>query len=495
MVITTGVLWSDLVLAARQGGPARPGREFRGKDRRGDRAEDETAATAGAEINSKLQVVLNVANEGGKLEPKEIEIAKRTLLESRKYLKDFTEVEQCDYYLLSAWMNYFAGNYRRALGEANKASKANPDDGDATATQIALSMLNNEFLPVADRTKDQEEITIFGTEGAGQETGGEGHIGRTLDFNLNFIKGNVLGNKVSNLELSCLNGSNLSYDAGNETFCMIIWKTGPSEASETTTRTESFPVYGAMEPGGYGGPRSPGGRRGRTGRRTVEDASAQMLAFSDLFLAHYENPRFRFVGINLDSPDSKIKVMETLLESPWPWAQAMATDPANKAISQFAEMKIRQPTLVIAQPGGTVFYAGPASGFLPKILLNYVSSATESATGSHKTETSTMRKRSATSTTDTLEEQAKKHQDETSAWSDETEEDEINPHAENLYQMALVHQRSGRVLGYGRMVEYCRKIQGLYPDSPQAKKTKELLRQLPEKEQKKYKVTDEEKGL
>jgi len=50
-------------------------------------------------------------------------------------------------------------------------------------------------------------------------------------------------------------------------------------------------------------------------------------------------------------------------------------------------------------------------------------------------------------------------------------------------------------LGYGRMVEYCRKIQGLYPDSPQAKKTKELLRQLPEKEQKKYKVTDEEKGL
>ena len=87
------------------------------------------------------------------------------------------------------------------------------------------------------------------------------------------------------------------------------------------------------------------------------------------------------------------------------------------------------------------------------------------------------------------------HDEEYSDWSSEETEDEVNPHAENLYQMALVHQKSGRILGYGRMVDYCRRIQELYPDSPQAERSKELLRQLPESERKKYNITDKEMGL
>jgi len=496
VAITAVVLWSDWALAQRRigapGGATRPTREYRGRERRGEREEADTALTASADINSKLQIILNVVNEGGRLEPKEIEIAKRSLRDNRKFLKDFTEPEQCEYYLLGAWMNYFAGYYRRALGEANKACKANPDDGDAMATQIALSMLNNDFQTVAEQTKGREEITIFGAEGGARGAGQESRTGRMLDFNLDFIKGGVLGNKVSNLKLTCLNGSSLSYEADRDVVCLIIWKTEIDKSTETPIRVEP----GNMDMSFGAGPRG-GTRRGRTGRRSVEDASEQMLAFSELFLAYYENPQIRFVGLNTDSLENKTKVMETLLENSWPWAQTMVAEPANKAVLQFADMKIRQPTLVIAQAGGTVFYAGPAAGFLPKMLLNYVTGVTEQQAEAQETKTPIIQRGSTTPAAESLEGQAKNHQDKPSAWPEpeEAEEEQINPHADNLYQMALVHKKSGRVLGYGRMVDYCRQIQELYPDSPQAEKAKELLRQLPEQERKKHKITDEEMRL
>jgi hypothetical protein len=488
--ITAVVLWPDWAVAQRRiGAPGGATREYRGRDRRGEREETDTAVTASEDINSKLQIILNVVNEGGSLEPKEIEIAKRSLLENRKFLKDFTETEQSEYYLLSAWMNYFAGYYRRALGEANKACKANPDDGDAMATQIALSMLNNEFHTVAEQTKGREEITIFGAEIGARGAGQESRTGRTLDFNLDFIKGGVLGNKVSNLKLTCLNGSSLSYIPDKEVICLVIWKTELDKSTEAPIRVEPGNLDMTFGAGPRGGP-----RRARTSRRSVEDASEQMLAFSELFLEYYENPQLRFVGLNTDSLENKTKVMETLLENSWPWAQAMVTEPANKAVLQFADMKIRQPTLVIAQVGGTIFYAGPPAGFLPKMLLNYVTGVTGQQAEEQETEIQAKQTGSKTMAAESFEGPAKNRQDKLSAWP-EAEEEQINPHADNLYQMALVHKKSARVLGYGRMVEYCRQIQELYPDSPQAKQAKELLRQLPEQERKKYKITDQEMGL
>jgi hypothetical protein len=497
VTIAAAVLLSDWAKAASRGGnptrSTRPTREYRGKDRRGDRPESDTAAAASADINSKLQIILNMANEGGRLEPKEIDIAKKSLRENRKFLRDFTDAEQGEYYLLNAWINYFAGYPRRALGEANKACKANPEDGDARATQIALSMLNNEFQIVSELTKERQEITIFGAEET-QGTAQESHIGRMLDFNLDFIKGSVLGNKISNMELTCLNGSSLSYEPDKEAICLVIWKTGPGESTETPARAEPFiPMdTGGSSRGGPGGGRR--GGRGGTGR-TVVDASEQMLAFSGLFLAHYGNPQIRFVGVNTDSIEDKTKVMEVLLENPWPWAQAMAAEPANKAVSLFSEMNTQQPTLVIVQPGGTVFYAGPASGFIPRMLLSHLNETVKM----QKTDDSSSDSGNNSTSINTRSSASKKQlknskDDEISAWS-EDEEEQINPHADSLYQMALVHKKSGKILGYGRMVEYCRQIQELYPGSSQAEGAKELLRELPEKEQKKYNITNEEMGL
>jgi type IV secretory pathway VirB10-like protein len=77
------------------------------------------------------------------------------------------------------------------------------------------------------------------------------------------------------------------------------------------------------------------------------------------------------------------------------------------------------------------------------------------------------------------------------------EAEELNPHAENLYQMALVESKIAKkpFMTYKRMVDYCRQILQQYPNSPQAPKARQLLREMPERERKLYNVTDEEMGL
>ncbi len=60
--------------------------------------------------------------------------------------------------------------------------------------------------------------------------------------------------------------------------------------------------------------------------------------------------------------------------------------------------------------------------------------------------------------------------------------------AEKLYQTALLHTPGkSPEPGYRIMIDYCRKILREYPDSPQAKKAKELLQQ--------YNITEREMSL
>ena len=77
------------------------------------------------------------------------------------------------------------------------------------------------------------------------------------------------------------------------------------------------------------------------------------------------------------------------------------------------------------------------------------------------------------------------------------EDEELNPHADNLYQMAVFHMKAGRLpyMRYKMSIDYCRQLFELYPDSKQAGMARELLRQLPEQERLRYNVTDEEMGF
>jgi len=64
-----------------------------------------------------------------------------------------------------------------------------------------------------------------------------------------------------------------------------------------------------------------------------------------------------------------------------------------------------------------------------------------------------------------------------------------NPKAEQLYQMALSYNKSGEPQhdrGYEIIIDCCWQILTQYPDSPQAKKARELLQEVPEQYHKQY---------
>ncbi len=74
-------------------------------------------------------------------------------------------------------------------------------------------------------------------------------------------------------------------------------------------------------------------------------------------------------------------------------------------------------------------------------------------------------------------------------------EDEVQ--AERLYQMAVTSSKIARkpMMTYKKMVDYCRQIIQSYPNSIQAEKSRQLLREMPRRDRKMYKVTNEEMGI
>ncbi len=69
--------------------------------------------------------------------------------------------------------------------------------------------------------------------------------------------------------------------------------------------------------------------------------------------------------------------------------------------------------------------------------------------------------------------------------------------AERIYQMARTESKIARkpMMSYMRMVNYCRQLLKEFPNTPQAEKARQLLRNMPEREQQRYNVTAEEMAL
>ena len=77
------------------------------------------------------------------------------------------------------------------------------------------------------------------------------------------------------------------------------------------------------------------------------------------------------------------------------------------------------------------------------------------------------------------------------------EDEQTDIMADRLYQMAVVESKIARkpMMTYKRMVDYCRQILKLYPNSRQAPMARKLLREMPKRARERYNVTDEEMGL
>ncbi len=66
--------------------------------------------------------------------------------------------------------------------------------------------------------------------------------------------------------------------------------------------------------------------------------------------------------------------------------------------------------------------------------------------------------------------------------------------AEQLFEMALFERKKGRLpgMGFKQMVDYCRQIIQMYPDSVYAFKARRMLADIPLRYRKQYNITEEE---
>ena len=332
--------------------------------------------------------------------------------------------------------------------------------------------------------------------------GGQASSGNVLDFDADAVRTEMIGTEIGALELNCLNGTKLSYNPAEAELCILFWQQFSEDSSEPNDVSGSgampsepvMPPMMRMELAGdrMGGPGG-GAMFGHTNNNNTDPFSLQMTGFSRLFSSQLTNSRVKFVAINTDAYENKYRVMNKLLENPWPWAQVMANDPSSGA-SQFGSLDFPKPVVVIVSGNGRVKYAGPAAGFLAPLVLSHVSAADNTA--------ATVSKAPVASESGITTAQAPPVVNQQQIPGQEPEEDLLeNP---QYYQAAklLEYARTlfiplGRktMLTSKKGVELCREIITKYPETKYADEARMLLRKVPEHERKRYKITNEEMGL
>jgi len=465
--------------------------ERRTKQRRPQREDRQRINEATEDITFKLQAILTVVNSGEKLQQADIAVVKTTLANTKKYLLRFPEQSQCDYYLLSAWTNYYDSNHRMAFKDAEKAFEACPDNKDAQATKLAMAILNTDYRIISEF--GEEKSSIFAEKKPVRQTRYRRSRGRRsseiLDISPEAIKPQLFGKEIPALQLNCLNGSTFSYTPGKSVLCILFWSLRINE-DEYVSEQYRPAVLGVTE-------HRTTRKRTRRSDETSETFSAQMSAFAGLFLAEFENPGIRFLAVNTDSIDEKEQVIARLFKNSWPWAQVMAAEPSNTAIAEFQGLEINQPTLAIVGPDGSVCYAGQSSGFLPRIVLSHALSKikpTPKAKKRHRQDSGAEDIGPSNTVEATYGKPKDIKSDTQTTQTAVGREEEFNPHAEELYNTAVGFKKGGRFTSR-KMVDLCREILRQYPDTHYAEKARELLRELPDRYKKMYKITDEELGL
>ncbi|MFH1613750.1 MAG: hypothetical protein ABIG61_01520 [Planctomycetota bacterium] len=449
--------------------------------------ESRMISEAGEDIRFKLVTILNVVNSGETLQDNDVKVVKNTLAESKKYLVKFDTAQQCDYYLLSAWTNYYAGRMRTALDDAEKAFQSAENNQDAQATRLAMAILNKDYRVVGELGQSAES-SIFSarpqpSRASRGRRGEQGPSSQTLDVKPELINPDLFGKAVETMELHCLNGSTFAYKPGQNALCVLFWSLS-SDAEKQADEKFATGVL-ADEPS-----RRDRYRRGQVEDDAKEEFQRQTSAFGKLFLLEFENSKTRFLAVNIDDVQNKAQVVGQLFKNSWPWAQVMADDPKNSVLTQFKNLAITQPTLAIIAPDGKICYAGQASGFLPRMVLSQAVSEI-----SPSREPSVSEPVLPEETNSTRQQEKTTRSPEAQPTAAEESDEQFNPHAEQLYQTAVGLKKAGVYINYRKMVDLCRTILREYPDSPYAEKARQLLREMPPRYRQMYNITDEELGI
>lgn len=497
----------------RPGGRMPPDFPMRGQDRF-SRGQDTGVRDAASDVRNKLQAVLEQVNAGGSLGKQEIDLLNGSLREARKSLNDFSPEEKADWYVLSAWTEYYAGELRRAMLNAAKATKEDPQNADAELTHLAMALVNQDFRDVISIVGEKPQSTIFGEDRYRGGYGGGYSSRGMLDFDAASLQIKLLGRKLPAMQLKCVNGASFNYTPGSA-LCMLLWRLESDESD-----IGGYSATGRFERDRRSGPRSYRGGRGYGDRTSTE----QIEAFGELFLQRFDDSGVRFVAVNLDPVSKRPQLISTLFDNSWPWAQVMATDPANSELQQLTKLSLSESVLAVTAADGTVSYMGPAAGFMAPLLASHFAAEAKTFSPGTSLGQSTAAGQSGQGVRNFFEgvsegqqgadanspgafgpgpiagqsqpnEPTERTAPTPTARDRDTEK--VYPQAEDWLQMAKFHQKSGGLpmLTRKMMVENCRKILEHYPESPQAEEARKMLRELSEEDRRRYNITDEELGL
>ncbi len=374
--------------------------------------------------------------------------------------------------------------------------------------------------------------------------------GGILQVDIDALNLELFDQKVPVFQAVCVNSTTFSYTPGQSALCLLFWQLHPKNYSVKTTSNPGEPNSISpspmtnrrntmannrrdMMPGdGYGAPpdlsRSRGMDRsvptgmgydysmmspasiGTGSRATLESETA---GFGQLFLTLYANPGIKFIAVNTDNAVSRNDAVTRILQSPWPWAQVFASD-SRSGLGQFAKVEAETPILAISDTTGTIRYAGPASGFLAPLVLSHLgtmasnSSAVAPTIPNLVTPAPIMPPSPAAPSSQAVPagmpaKTAVNGLNIASIEFNEPSEEDLE-NDPSLYEAAkkleyaktlFIPAGQKRMLTSKNGVETCREIMRRWPNTPYSEQARQLLRQVPPDERKRYNITNEELGL
>jgi hypothetical protein len=142
---------------------------------------------------------------------------------------------------------------------------------------------------------------------------------------------------------------------------------------------------------------------------------------------------------------------------------------------------LRTAILLIADTTGSVRYAGPAEGFLAPLVIHNLAPKSQMP-----------EKRKTLSAKPIKKEPAQAARTKTKKVQDE--EDYFDPQAEKLLANAKGFIKIGRFTTYKKGINMCRQVINDYPNTKYEQQAREILRRVPERHRKKYRITDADLG-
>jgi hypothetical protein len=177
----------------------------------------------------------------------------------------------------------------------------------------------------------------------------------------------------------------------------------------------------------------------------------------------------------------------------------------------FADIEGVEPTLVIVSRGGSVTYAGPATGFLASLAAKQLSAAGQAGSmastkpaprqptpAAVTPASSAPAPVSRISTPTAIARTASQPPAVQEPITAENDPDILNPdhfQAARLLEAAKQFIKMGRYTTYKRGIDMCREILQDYDHTPYADQARKQLQLVPERYRTIYKVTNEEMGL